>query len=113
MNDTKVSISAKDLLELIRTGKVTVVDVRSDEEFGEGHIWEAVHLPISTLPSSASKISKTSQIVTVCNKGGGRSEKAASLLREAGWNKTCWLEGGLFGWVEAGYSDFEPGFVSS
>jgi rhodanese-related sulfurtransferase len=45
---------------------------------------------------------KDSLIVTVCNKGGGRSERAASLLQANGWKNARWLCGGYLGWTGIG-----------
>jgi rhodanese-related sulfurtransferase len=43
----------------------------------------------------------------------GRSERAAAILRNAGWKDARWLESGYMGWVEAGFPDYGPGFASS
>lgn len=110
--ETKTSISATDLQSLISKKSVLVVDVRSIPEFNEGHIWQAQNFPIEGLPQSMISISKETLIVTVCNKGGGRSENAAEALRQNGWEATKWLEGGYIGWVEAGFTDYEAGFSS-
>lgn len=106
-------VSPPELKVLMDARNVIVLDVRSDEEFVEGHLWGALHRPVETLPESAGDIRKESQVVTVCNKGGGRSERAANILKTAGWENARWLAGGYLGWVEAGYADYEPGYASS
>jgi hydroxyacylglutathione hydrolase len=107
------SISAQELKTRLDAGSVVVVDVRTITEFEEGHIWSSLNHPIDGLPKSLLEISKTSFIVTVCNLGGGRSERAVGILREAGWPESRWLEGGYLGWMKAGFPDYEPGFASS
>jgi MFS family permease len=77
---------------------VRVVDVRSPEEYGSGHLADAVNVPIDRLLDQARTWSKRQRIVTVCAKGGGRSAQAAQLLRDAGFARTWWLCGGTFGW---------------
>ncbi|MEK7690607.1 MAG: MFS transporter, partial [Bdellovibrionota bacterium] len=94
----KTSTSALELCTLMSEGSVGVLDVRSLSEFTEGHVEGAQHLPIDGLPHSAQVLAKNTKIVTVCNKGGGRSEMAANLLREHGWGNTSWLQGGYFEW---------------
>lgn len=106
-------ITTFELKALMATKKIIIIDVRSVTEFGEGHLWSSVNRPVDGLPGSVSDLSKDSQIVTVCNKGGGRSERAAGILRAAGWSRAQWLEGGYLGWIEAGMADYEPGFASS
>jgi len=113
VTEEKVSVSISDLKMLIDDKKVVVIDVRSVEEFQEGHIWSSLLRPVDTLPDSVQDLLKDSLIVTVCNKGGGRSERAAGILKAAGWKNARWLEGGYLGWVEAGLPDYEPGFASS
>ena len=109
----KDHVTCIELAALIKANEVIVIDVRSLSEFEEGHIWDAVHRPIDSLPNSVRDIPIDRTVVTVCNKGHGRSESSATLLREAGWKKIFWLEGGFLGWIEAGFSDYEPGFASS
>jgi rhodanese-related sulfurtransferase len=95
-------ISQAELKALLASGSVVVLDVRSAEEFEKGHFPVSLHRPLNTLPGSIVDLAKEGTIVTVCNEGGGRSERAAHILREAGWKGTRWLEGGYLGWIEAG-----------
>lgn len=78
--------------------EVLIVDVRSEAEYKSGHIEGAIHLPLTNLPNAAATLPKDTLIVTVCNKGGGRSEQAATLLQAKGWVNTRWLCGGYVGW---------------
>ncbi len=111
MSETNISIP--EFKALLDARKVIALDVRTVSEFGEGHIWDSLHRPIDELPKSVESLPKDSSIVTICNKGGGRSEKPAEVLRNAGWINARWLEGGYLGWIEAGFPDYEPGFASS
>ena len=111
---TKIqSITSQELIGLIKTGKVLVIDVRTVEEFTEDHIWGAQNYPIEKIPGSLSIVPKDAQLVTVCNMGHGRSEEAARKLIESGWSNVQWLEQGHTGWVGAGFSDYEAGTASS
>lgn len=107
------SITSKELIGLIKSGKVHVIDVRTVEEFTEDHIWGAQNFPIEKIPGSLSAVPKDEQLVTVCNMGYGRSEEAARKLIQQGWINVRWLEKGHMGWVEAGFSDYESGTASS
>lgn len=107
--NSEVSISITELRKLMSSRSVIVLDVRSAQEFAEGYIEGARHLPIEGLPTSAIEFSKTLTIVTVCNKGGGRSENAAKLLRNAGWTNARWIEGGYHEWVNEKFPQYKPG----
>lgn len=93
----KESISIKELLKLvdISTEKPIIFDVRSAEEYEDGHITGAINAPIEILISKINSVSKEAFIITNCGKGGGRSIDAAKLLRKHGWNNSYWLEGGF------------------
>lgn len=82
--------------------KVFILDVRSDEEFKAGHIEGAVNFPISDLSNKIETLPKDALIVTVCGKGGGRSEQAASLLLLNGLKNVRWLCGGYLKWIGMG-----------
>lgn len=110
---SKTSVSVSELRDFMRDGAVVVLDVRSSPEFTEGHVEGALHLPIEGLPHSARELPKDKRIVTVCSKGGGRSENAASLLREQGWSNAFWLQGGYFEWRDLDLARIEAGEASS
>lgn len=82
--------------------KVLILDVRSEAEFNGGHIEGAVNLPISDLSNKIEALPKDALIVTVCGKGGGRSEQAASLLLLNGLKNVRWLCGGYLKWSGMG-----------
>jgi MFS family permease len=75
-----------------------LVDVRSAEEFAAGHVDGAVHAPLETLTVGAAAWPRETVIVTICGKGGGRSEQAAAALRARGFAHARSLCGGTLGW---------------
>ena len=79
---------------------IAVVDVRTRAEFDRGHVEGAVHLPLDALPGAIAALAPGIPVVTVCGKGGGRSEHAVRLLREAGRADTRSLCGGVEAWLE-------------
>jgi 3-mercaptopyruvate sulfurtransferase SseA len=90
-------MTADELARLLEQGSVTLVDVRTPEEFtGEsgypcdprqGHIEGAVNVPLEELMSDAraavERIDVSRPVVTYCH-SGQRSELAAAILRAAG-----------------------------
>ncbi len=91
-------VEPTELGALERAGRLVVVDVRSPEEFASGHVDGAVNIPVDALAARASELPRDAQIVTVCGKGGGRSDRAAEELRGRGFRSARPLCGGTIGW---------------
>ena len=58
---------------------VWVLDVREVEEFEAGHVPNALHIPLSTIPENTHLIVEHETLYVIC-KAGGRSMKAATYL---------------------------------
>lgn len=80
--------------------KPFVIDVRTHEEWDEGHIPGAVHMPLPTLSQELAKIPKDQKIVLTCGRGY-RSSIAASLLEKNGFPHVASLKGGMQAWRNA------------
>ncbi|MGI8937550.1 MAG: rhodanese-like domain-containing protein [Iamia sp.] len=78
-----------------------VIDVRDDDEWTEGHIDGAVHIPMEEVEDRLSELSDDGQIVAVC-RTGKRSGTIAVRLRELGHDADN-LDGGVQAWVDAGH----------
>ncbi|MDE0805378.1 MAG: rhodanese-like domain-containing protein [Acidimicrobiales bacterium] len=78
-----------------------LIDVREDDEWAQGHIDGAVHIPMDEIEDRMSEVSTESPIVTVC-RSGQRSGEVADQLRERGLDAEN-LEGGVQAWVDAGH----------
>lgn len=97
----KESIGPAELNRKLQNNEqVYIFDVRSIEEYQEGHIQNAINAPQEFLLQKASAISKKAIIITNCGKGGGRSIEAMSILRKNGWRNSYWLEGGYLGFKQ-------------
>ncbi len=71
--------------EMIDKG-AQVIDVRTPEEFQQGHLPMAINIPLNTLPSAFEKIDKTRQAVLYC-RSGHRAGQAEAYLKEQGYQK--------------------------
>jgi rhodanese-related sulfurtransferase len=98
MRDKTAQITV-DELRLRRSDRVVVIDVRSAAEFAEGHLHGARNIPASELPDHVAELRSASLVVTVCAKGGGRSESAAAALRALGLPDVRFLAGGTAAWL--------------
>jgi MFS family permease len=79
--------------------KLTIIDVRSNEEFDQTHIPNAINIPLQNLSQTIPNLDKNYQYITACGKGGGRSTEGAKLLTAANF-KANWLCGGTHKWLE-------------
>lgn len=66
-------------------GGATLLDVRSDGEWAEGHLPGAVHIPVQQLSSRMGEVPRDHAVVVYCL-SGGRSAQAASMLASAGYD---------------------------
>jgi rhodanese-related sulfurtransferase len=81
---------------LLRDGW-TPIDVRYEEEFDEGRIPDALHLPLPELRKQAeSRLDRGGRYFTVCH-SGRRSAVAAFLLKQRGY-EVCSMAGGMLAW---------------
>ncbi len=90
-------VEPQELEEHQKQGRVVVFDVRSATEYNEAHVRDAVHVPMEAMDTAT--LPMDTPIVTVCGKGGGRSEKAAEQLRNRGFSARS-LCGGTLGWIQ-------------
>ena len=80
-------INLKELYELERKGAV-IIDVRSPQEYNEGHIDGAILIPEYEIDKKANEIldNKDEILVTYCSTGK-RSKKAKEKLNKMGYKK--------------------------
>lgn len=96
---TNLDVNCIEPEELAQAQGAVVVDVRSPDEFAQKHVDGAQNIPLDELPARATELSTDALIVTVCGKGGGRSEQGASILRELGFGSVRSLCGGTQAWL--------------
>ncbi len=99
---TVPQITAGDLKESLAHGAVTLVDVRNTNEWNEGYIAGARHIPLGYLAERIDEIPKTKPIVVQCA-AGGRSSIAASILKARGVEQVINLVGGYGDWRKANF----------
>jgi ArsR family transcriptional regulator len=95
-------VSRKELLERLRRGAATVLDVRPEDEFAAGHLPDALNIPFSQLERRLAELPPDQEIVAYCR---GRwcvlSFEAVALLRNRGYRARR-LEDGYPEWKMAG-----------
>jgi hydroxyacylglutathione hydrolase len=88
------------LRSAIENGQTTLLDVRAATEFRAGHIAQARHHFLGTLPKSLGRLDRGKPVIAQCQ-SGARSAIAASFLQRAGFQVTN-LAGGIKAWMDAG-----------
>jgi MFS family permease len=78
--------------------RVLLLDVRSADEFAHDHVEGAANVPLPELEAELARLDPALPVITICGKGGGRSETAARLLRENGFRDVRSLCGGTEAW---------------
>jgi hydroxyacylglutathione hydrolase len=91
-------IEPRDLRESVSRGAVTVIDVRNQVEWDEGHIPGALHIPLGYVTDRIGEIPRSKPVVLQCQTGA-RSQIAASLLQAHGIENAINLKGGLVEWI--------------
>jgi rhodanese-related sulfurtransferase len=96
-------ISPKEASALYSEKKAVIVDVREEDEWNEGHIAGAIHIPLKQLNTHLPELQqyKDTTIITQC-KSGGRSAKAVEELKSAGFSKVYSMDGGIKAWNQQG-----------
>jgi glyoxylase-like metal-dependent hydrolase (beta-lactamase superfamily II)/rhodanese-related sulfurtransferase len=97
--DIIIDVEADELLmDIPFDDNLVVMDVRKETEFADGHIAEAVNIPLDTLtdPASMANIEETDNLYVHCA-GGYRSVIAASMLKRQGIHN---LRNVVGGWGE-------------
>jgi rhodanese-related sulfurtransferase/DNA-binding transcriptional ArsR family regulator len=100
--DSLEAVSRPDLLERIRTGLVTVLDVRPKDEFEAGRVPSALNIPLRHLAERLDELPKHQEIVAYCRGPWCvLSFEAVALLRAHGFRARR-LEDGFPEWKAAG-----------
>ena len=96
-------VNPKEYAERMDSIKVQLVDIRTQEEFNEGHIENADNMNVldSSFVKQITKYQKDIPVYVYCTAGGKRSQDAAKILKENGYNVVN-LDGGLVEWTKRG-----------
>ena len=92
-------VTAEEMISILESEDVQVIDVRTPEEYSEVHIANAQNIDYlsPTFEEDITKLDREKPIILYC-KGGTRSAKCAKKMEEAGFEKIYDLKGGLSRW---------------
>ena len=107
VNEAKARVKETNVADVKRRmdggEKFTLVDVREDNEWAQGHVPGAVHLGRGIIERDIeARVPDTSaKLVLYCG-GGFRSALVAENLQKMGYTNVESMDGGWKGWVSAG-----------
>lgn len=83
--------------------EIQLVDVRTSEEFVDGHIGNAQNVCVTDddFKEKAAKLDKEQPVYVYC-RSGGRSARAAKILKEMGFKEIYDMQGGFMNWESQG-----------
>lgn len=74
---------ANDIQEYVQKGAI-ILDVRTKEEFSDGHIANSKNIALQVLNNKVEEIKKWNKPVIACCRSGVRSAQATSILKQNG-----------------------------
>ncbi len=80
-----------------------VIDVRTPQEYAEGHLANAINIDVSS-DAFDQRIDELDRDVTyaIYCRSGNRSQDAMTRMKSAGFGSLAHLEGGIEAWADAG-----------
>ncbi|WP_163099443.1 rhodanese-like domain-containing protein [Acidithiobacillus ferrianus] len=90
-------------VQLINHEDAVIIDVREQNEWSQGHLPGARHIPLGDLSKSMQSLEKHRGHHVICQCASGmRSMRAAASLKKAGFDRIYSLKGGISAWRSAG-----------
>jgi rhodanese-related sulfurtransferase len=92
-------VTIEELEDVIKRGGF-VLDVREQDEWNEGHVPGAHHIPLGELENRIDEVEDGSRVFVIC-RSGKRSLQGADILESNGIDAVS-VAGGTLGWIESG-----------
>ena len=89
-------ISYEKLKKMMQKEEAILIDVRSNQEYQEGHLNGAINIPVYDIEKMITKIVKNENdtIILYCS-SGQRSKSAKEILEKLGYNNVFTLKNGI------------------
>jgi rhodanese-related sulfurtransferase len=91
------NVSPKEAKQLIDNNEVVVLDVRTPEEYEEGHIPNSKLVPVQELEFKLNELEKEENYLVVC-RSGNRSTQASDILINNKFKNIYNMTGGMNDW---------------
>lgn len=77
-----------------------LLDIRESDEWDQGHIRGALHIPLGQVPERIDEIDPDAEIFVIC-RTSGRSFRMLEYFEHVGYDAVC-VEGGMVAWEAGG-----------
>lgn len=95
------ALRPEELVQLLKEGRVSLVDTREAAVFNRAHLPTAVSLPLEEIESRLAELHMLPATPVLYCRAGDRTKDLAAKLAEQGL-PVAFLEGGVLGWEAAG-----------
>ncbi|SDF80567.1 rhodanese-like domain-containing protein [Sporolituus thermophilus] len=92
-----VDVTPEEALNAWQGKSAVILDVRTPDEFAQGHIPGAVLIPLDQLDKRLDEVPKDKKVLVIC-RSGNRSSQATKLLRNNGFTNVYNVLGGMNHW---------------
>ena len=92
-------ITPQDLVSLTNQNAAKLIDLRSPNEFADGHITGSINIPYADIEDRLHeiKLQEGKSLVLICD-SGSQSANAGEVLNKTGYQNTVILSGGIGAW---------------
>ena len=92
-------ITPQDLVSLTNQDAAKLIDLRSPNEFSDGHITGSINIPYADIKDRLHeiKLQEGKSLVLICD-SGSQSANAGEVLNKSGYQNTVILSGGIGAW---------------
>ena len=98
------TIEPQTVLKLIQKQQAPLIlDVRSAEEFAQGHIPGAINISYQSLPQNQQLNAYKEQDIVIYCRSGRRAQIASKVLQEKGFKQLIDLKGHMIAWQKLHY----------
>lgn len=71
--------------EIVKSGKYTVVDVRTKGEYSGGHVNGSINIPLDQVSTNLNQFKNMEGAIVLCCASGNRSGQATNYLKQQGF----------------------------
>ncbi|MCL6442820.1 MAG: rhodanese-like domain-containing protein [Alicyclobacillus sp.] len=105
--DGVIQLSVDEVKKLHQRGEVQIIDVRTEEEYAEGHIPGVPLRPMQEVMDWSETLDPSGSYVLVC-RSGNRSQRVAQFLKANGFEHVYNCVGGMLAWDGETKSGLDP-----
>ncbi len=97
------TVPVNEAVQLINRDEARVLDVRTEQEYEQGHILDSINIPVGLLDQNIKQLGENRDrpLLVVC-RSGQRAARAAGILKKHGFTHIYNLAGGILAWEKEG-----------